>query len=61
MNRPIMRKNVRFGQSKGIDPRYDHKPGQGRPQKLGNPKSGIDPHYDHKPGMMPPKKNTTNE
>lgn len=52
---PGQRPNQKFGQSKGgIDPRYDHKPGQGRPnRKLGNPGRGIDPRYDHKTGAAP--------
>ena len=52
---PSQRPNQKFGQSKGgIDPRYDHKPGQGKPnRKLGNPSRGIDPRYDHKTGLIP--------
>ena len=54
------RPNPRFGQSKGgIDPRYDHKPGQAKPGKKLSQSKGIDPRYDHKPGMMPPKKKPT--
>ena len=56
----MKRNNPRFNQSKGIDPRYDHKPGQARSgKKLDQSKGGVDPRYDHKPGMMPPKKKPT--
>ena len=54
MRRPMP--GQKFNQSKGIDPRYDHKPGQQRPNRRLNQSKGIDPRYDHKPGMMPPKK-----
>ena len=49
--------NQKFGNPKGgIDPRYDHKPGHGRPnKKLGNSKNEIDPRYDHKTGSNKPK------
>ena len=61
MNRP-MRVNTprqRFGQSKGIDPHYNHKLDQAKPKRLGNPNNRIDQRYNHKPGMMPPSKKKT--
>ena len=45
-----------FNQSKGIDPRYDHKPGQLKPGNRLNQSKGIDPRYDHRSGSARPTK-----